>query len=127
MDEQKLFTYVLSLMGQIKLYHWSTMSYIHHKALDDLHGGLSEKVDLLVECYLGRYRKQPVRPMSIRLECNTDAESLFDYLEKQSDVMKSMLKSFDAAPQIQNIIEEMLALIDKCVYVCNLHDCRCKL
>ncbi len=103
------------------------MSYTHHKALDDLHKELSERVDLLVETYLGRYNKQPVRPMQVNMQCNTDAENVIDYLQTQNSQLKSMLKTFDAAPQIQSILEEMMALLDKCVYVCNLHNCRCKM
>ena len=127
MDENKVFTFVLSLLGQIKLYHWSTMSYIQHKALDDLHKDLSERVDLFIECYLGRYKKQPVRAMQVSMQCNTDAESVVEYLQAQNDQLKSMLRSFESAPQIQSILEEMMALMDKCVYVCNLQDCRCKM
>jgi ribosome-binding ATPase YchF (GTP1/OBG family) len=103
------------------------MSYIHHKALDDLHKELSERIDMFVESYLGRFKKQPVRLMQVSMQCNTDAEGVVEYLQAQNDQLKNMLKSFEAAPQIQSIIEEMMALMDKCVYVCNLHDCRCKM
>ena len=127
MDENVLLTYVLSLLGQVKLYHWSTMSYIHHKALDELHDTLSPKIDLLVETFIGRYNKQPLKEMSLKFECNTATDDLFEYLVDERETMKKMLGKFETAPEIQSIIEDMMAAIDKCLYVSRLHDCRCKM
>lgn len=127
MEDSAILTYVLGLMGQIKLFHWSTMSYIQHQALDKLHDALSGNVDMLIEVYLGRYRKQPVKPMKIKLECTTDTTDMMTYLESQQEAMKQMLVSFEDAPQIQNIIEEMMASIDQCLYLCRLQECKCKL
>jgi hypothetical protein len=120
MEEGALLTYVLKLLGQVKLYHWATMSYIHHQALDTLHTTLSEKTDMLVEVYIGRYNKQPLRKMNLTLECNTDTEHLIAYLEDEREQMTKMLSIFDAAPQLQSVIEEMMAAIDKCIYICRL-------
>lgn len=127
MDDKALFTFVLSFLGQVKLYHWSTMSYIYHTALDQLHTSVSPKVDLLIETYIGRFRRQPLKEMKLNFDCNTDTDNLFDYLIEQRETMKKMLGKFDTAPEIQSIIEDMMIAIDKCLYVCRLQECKCKL
>ena len=37
MDEVSIIQYMLGIISQIKLYHWTTMKYGVHKALDDLY------------------------------------------------------------------------------------------
>lgn len=69
MDEASVIRHVFFTLSQVKLYHWSTMSFAKHKALDDLHGSLSDKFDHLVECYIGRFKKQPLKNFYYRHEC----------------------------------------------------------
>ncbi len=104
------------------------MSYIHHKALDSLYESFGEKIDLLVEVYMGRYHKQPLGKMKFQLDCNTHTEKLTDYLESQRGVLAGFVNEFEGAPQLQTILEDMMGEIDKCLYICRMHSCaKCKM
>ena len=46
--------YFLGLLGQIKLFHWTTRKYSSHKALDELHKNLGEDIDKFIEVYIGK-------------------------------------------------------------------------
>lgn len=120
--EQEVMQYFLGLITQVKLFHWATMSYAKHKALDDLHGTLSDKVDDFVECYLGRYKKQPLKSFSVQPKAITDTSGLEKFLDVTNDHLAAMHKAFDKekARELCNILEEMMAAIDKTMYLCKL-------
>jgi len=121
-DEQTILQYFVSLLSQIKLYHWATSSYAKHKALDELHDDLSSKVDLFIEAYIGRFKKQPLKTFTIETKGSTDTSStkIERYLETERTKMVELSKTFKSVPELVNIIEDMMALIDKTLYLCNL-------
>ena len=120
MEEQQLISYVMNLVGQVKLLHWATMSYAKHKALDDLHGALSEKTDLLVESFLGKYKKQPLKVFHVEFRATSDTKILEKFLEEERNNMENLCKKFAKAPEFQNIIQEMMTELDKTLYLCRL-------
>lgn len=113
---------LMSLVGQIKLFHWCTMSFAKHKALDDLHAALSEKIDLLVEAYIGRtLKKHPMKTFVVETKATTDTKKIETYLETERDKLVAMTKNtFADYPDINNIVEEMVAEINKALYICKL-------
>lgn len=54
----KIVATFLETLDMIKLYHWKTESYAHHKATDELHHELSESVDKFVEVLMGKTNKR---------------------------------------------------------------------
>jgi DNA-binding ferritin-like protein len=121
-DEQTILQYFVSVLSQIKLYHWATTSYAKHKALDELHEDLSNKVDLFVEAFIGRYKKQPLKVFTIETKGTTDTANtkIEKYLETERAKMVEMSKTFKNASELVNILDDMMALIDKTLYLCNL-------
>ena len=81
MATKNLFEYFLGLIGQIKLFHFSTMKYSTHKTLDDFHENLSDLVDKLLEVYIGHFKKQPLEIFEINMKETTDITYLNKYLE----------------------------------------------
>jgi hypothetical protein len=53
MDEIVL--HLLGLVSRIRIYHWQTDSYAHHKITDDLVTTLDTQIDVFVEAIQGRY------------------------------------------------------------------------
>lgn len=47
----------LSLLAQLKIFHWQTFSYAQHKALGRSYEKLDELFDKFVEVYYGKYGK----------------------------------------------------------------------
>ena len=121
MDEQNITEYFLGLLGQVKLFHWSTMSYATHKALDDFHASLSDHIDHFVEVYIGKYEKQPLKVFKIKMDATSDSKKLMKFLEDEREVIRKMHGQFNKCSELQNILDEMMAEFSKTIYLCNLN------
>ncbi len=121
MAEKQLFEYFLGLLGQIKIYHWSTMSYSTHKALDELHSSLSSNIDEIMEIYIGKFNRQPIEPFEIQMRANSDVSDIIGYLENERENIRGMrTKLFKSSSEIQNLIDNMLGSISRTIYLCRL-------
>lgn len=120
MEVKAVIQFFTSLLGQIKLFHWATMKYSKHKALDELHEKMSEKVDLFVESFIGRHKKQPLPDFTITTVASSDTKNIEKYLETKQGELDAMCKKLNKTPEFQNIIQDMMSLIDTAVYLCNL-------
>jgi len=121
MAEKQLFEYFLGLLGQIKIYHWSTMSYSTHKALDDLHSSLSSNIDEIMEIYIGKFNRQPIEPFEVQMRANSDVSDVIGYLENERENIRGMrTKLFKSSSEIQNLIDNMLGSISRTIYLCRL-------
>jgi len=119
--EKQLFEYFLGLLGQIKIYHWTTMSFAVHKALDELHSSLSGNIDEIMENYIGRSNIQPIADFDITMSANTNATNVLTYLENEKNNIKTIRnKHFKGISELQNIIDEMLSAINKTIYLSKL-------
>lgn len=123
-EEHNVIQHFMSLVGQVKLFHWATMSYAKHKALDELYEALSDKVDLFIEAYIGRSAKrQPLKKFVIETKSTTDTKQIEPFLEAE----RTKLLNFSSAkladcPDLSNIVEEMVAEINKALYICRMRD-----
>lgn len=121
MAEKQLFEYFLGLLGQIKIYHWSTMSYSTHKALDDLHSSLSSNIDEIMEIYIGKFNRQPIEPFEVQMKANSNVSDIIGYLENERENIRGMrTKLFKTSSEIQNLIDNMLGSISRTIYLCRL-------
>ena len=46
---------LLTLLNQLKIYHWKTKSYAQHNAFGDVYETLDELIDTYVEVFIGKY------------------------------------------------------------------------
>jgi len=97
------------------------MSFAAHKALDDLYTGLTPLVDRFMECYIGHFKKQPLKTFRVRVDLTSDTTRLKKWLDAQCSTITKMIGDFKDTPGFQNILEEMLNLIDTASYLVNLH------
>ena len=110
-----------TLLHQVKLYHWATMEYGVHKALDDLHGSLSSHVDKFVEVYIGRFKKQPLpASLTVSVKVQADVQKLEAFLRKTHEDLKAIAKSLRQETQLLNVLDEMMADIDQTLYLIHL-------
>lgn len=110
-----------TMLHQVKLYHWTTMEYGVHKALDDLHGSLSGHVDKFVEVYIGRFKKQPLpASLSVSVKVQADVQKLEKYLESLRDTLRAVAKTVAKESQLLNILDEMLGDVDQTLYLIHL-------
>lgn len=123
-EEHNIIQHFMSLVGQVKLFHWATMSYAKHKALDDLYGALSEKVDLFIESYIGRSAKrQPLKKFVVETKSTTDTKQIESFLETERTKLLNLSSSkLGDCPDLSNIVEEMVAEINKAIYICRMRE-----
>lgn len=112
----------MTMLHQVKLYHWATMEYGTHKALDDLHDSLSGNVDKFVEIYIGRFKKQPLpATLTVSVKVQADVQKLEKYLESLHTQLVAVGKSVGAKEtQLLNILDEMIGAVDQTMYLVRL-------
>lgn len=119
---------VLQNMIQAKLLHWQTHSYSEHKALDKFFGSFVDLSDDLVESIMGKYG----RPNYSDSECSftvanyrnpESPDGLPDFISEIDQCYRKECSSAfspEEDPEILNLIQEILSLIDKTKYLLTL-------
>jgi DNA-binding ferritin-like protein len=112
----------MALLNQIKLYHWATTDYVIHKALDDLYEELSEKVDRLVEAYLGLTRKAAgLSKFKLQITASSDASAkkVKAFLEAQCKIIADLSATLDSSALV-SVVDDIVVSIQRAMYVCRL-------
>lgn len=126
MKEKELFTTVKPeiVLGQlfqsrdiIHLAHLQTTSYSEHKALDNYYSELLGLIDELVEAYFGTIGKRLnfKIPGSEYMNAKAHLTYMKDYVMKHRNVLGS------DNTHLQNIIDEIIALITSTLYQLTLN------
>jgi len=115
--DKKIIHFAFEVINQVKLYHWATRGYAVHKALDKLHGNLSDNFDKLVEVYLGS--SGSVGKWSVSTSSDTNVKNIVPFLQKVLGSMEKLRNSLKKT-EIQNIIDEMSADIEQTLYLLRL-------
>lgn len=115
--------YLLTLLSQIKIWHWQTQKHSIHKELDAAYNTLSELVDDYVETYQGKHNK--------RLKLFDDNNIILsDYVDEKTiikelnfyinlfitdSVLANNLKSYNG--DIVSIIDDIVAELNRLKYL----------
>jgi hypothetical protein len=122
MKDKEIFTTVKPevIFGQLfqsrdtmHIVHLQTLNYSEHKALDSYYSGLLGLTDDLIEAYFGTLGGKRINfkiPASEYVNANQHLTQMFDYLKKHRGVFGS------DNTHIQNILDEILALISNTIY-----------
>ena len=113
--------YFLGLLGQIKLFHWTTKKYSNHKALDELHKNLSEDVDKFIEVYIGKNNLNggEINDFTINMKAMTMInKDIKNYLKIHTDNLRKIRSK--NSTELKNIIDNMIANINQSLYLLNL-------
>lgn len=125
---------LLTILNQIKIYHWQTKSFSEHKALDMAYEALEESIDDFVEVYQGTFGRVKSASGLFLFELeNLQTESLPSEedvesagLQEKIDQWITYLKSFNNDADLNdksdllNIRDEMLATLNKLKYLITL-------
>jgi hypothetical protein len=119
---------VLMHMAQTKLLHWQTKSRAEHEALDVLFGDLVKIGDQLVESVMGKYgRPELTQEQSTftltNYENPENPDGLPRFINSIDNCFRnecSSLFSQEKDPEIHNIIQEILGVIDNVSYLLTL-------
>lgn len=116
----------LKFLSQIKVYHWQTTNYARHIASDNLHTNLSLLIDSFIETYQGKnYRERlTLKDANLKL-LNLNDEEMVDYLLEYKDFIMNSLPSLLPEdmknPDLINIRDEMLSLVNQTLYLFSLN------
>jgi DNA-binding ferritin-like protein len=119
---------VLAHMAQTKLLHWQTESLAEHKSLDKLFKVLVETGDELAESVMGKYGRPELSGEESNFtltnyENPEKPDGLPVFLKNIDNCFRNECTSLfpmDQDPEIHNIIQEILATIDKISYLLTL-------
>ena len=93
--------------------HLQTTSFAEHKALGIYYDGILDLTDTFTEAYFGRNKRVEI---IIPESKNTDAIS---HLKEMLSIIDLERKNYTS--ELQNIMDEMLGLIDKILYLLTLN------
>jgi hypothetical protein len=119
---------VLQNMAQAKLLHWQTHSYPEHKALDKFFDKFIGISDTLIESIMGKYGRpefnEEERTLKLaNYESPESPDGLPRFIENLDVCYREeCISAFDEKkdPEIFNIIQEILTLIDQTKYLLSL-------
>lgn len=111
----RFFTFLLL----IKLFHWNTKSFAKHKAADECFITLLEQLDKFIEVYMGKYGRDIImqeQNVNIKLQVLSQQK-----MKKELIIFAVYLNSINIADtELINIRDEMLAIIQKTLYLFTL-------
>lgn len=112
---------LFELQLNIKTFHWMTISYSNHKATDELYEILNDKIDQLVETYMGIYGRPNITAETINIKTMKDDEFII-YLKNAKTYLETVLPTYFIAnnPDLLNIRDEMIGAINKTLYLFTL-------
>ena len=119
---------VLMHMAQTKLLHWQTKSRVEHEALDVLFGDLVKIGDQLVESVMGKDGRPELTPEQATFTLSNyenpeNPDGLPRFINSIDNCFRnecSSLFSQEKDPEIHNIIQEILGVIDNVSYLLTL-------
>jgi hypothetical protein len=125
---------LLTILNQVKIYHWQTKSFSEHKALDSAYSDLSGLIDEFVEVYQGIFGRVKSASGSFLFELEnlrtenppSEEESESAGLQDKIDQWIAYLKSFSDDADLNdksdllNIRDEMVATLNKLKYLITL-------
>jgi hypothetical protein len=110
----------LEILVELKVYHWSTLSYARHKASDQCFTDLQGLIDKYMEVLLGIvprtkvFHKQP----ALRIDLHR-ATSDTHMMSRIRQLIRTLQKK--KLPQdLANLRDEMLTVLHTCLYLFSL-------
>jgi len=109
----------LEMLDTIKLYHWKTNSYAHHKSTDELHERLQHKTDNFIEIMLGK-SKTRINNIDKHIKLyNLNNKDFNNKLYKYRTLLIEMDNYLDHKKDtdLMNIRDEMVGEINHYLYI----------
>lgn len=105
--------------NELKLYHWRTHDYSRHKASDKLQDKMLDLIDVFIEAYMGEFGRVsvPRKDLHIRIFTDKTAPKL---LQEMIHFLTTLDKPLKSKPSLLNIRDEMVATIQRTLYLFTL-------
>jgi hypothetical protein len=114
MDKDKVINFASTMLHSITcahMLHLKSTSYAAHIALGEYYESIDDLIDLWIEAYQGKYGLIEKYDDSFE-----DHDNALEYMIMMSDYVADMRVRLPEDSELQNIIDEMEALIDRTIY-----------
>ena len=114
MDEKEAVNFASTMLHSITcahMLHLKSTSYAAHIALGEYYEGIDDLIDLWIEAYQGKYGL--IEKYEDQFE---DHDNALEYMIMMSDYVADKRVRLPEDTELQNIIDEMTALIDRTIY-----------
>lgn len=105
-------SYMLHSITCAHILHLKTTSYAAHKALGKYYEGIDGLIDTWIEAYQGKYGVIETYQDSFEQHDNA-----LEYMIMMNDFVANTRKVLPSDSELQNIVDEMAALIDSTIYM----------
>ena len=113
MTPGKLIGILFNSRDTMHIAHLQTTSFAEHKALNEYYDNILDLTDKFTEAYFGRFKRvEIVIPEAKNLDSTTHLKELQSIVDTERSNYPS---------EIQNILDEILDLIDKTLYLLTLN------
>jgi hypothetical protein len=117
----KLITPFLKIQQQLRIFHWQTESYAHHKAFGKAYEKFDDLIDTFVETYIGKYGKVKAK-LTYNIELDNLTDNYMTYIDDYITYLISLNNELDSSKDsdLLNIRDEMLAVLNRLKYLLSL-------
>ena len=92
--------------------HLQTTSFAEHKALNGYYDGILDLTDTFIEAYFGRFKRVEI------IIPEAKNQSSVEHLKEMQQLIDGERANYPS--ELQNIMDEMLGLVDKTLYLLTL-------
>ena len=92
--------------------HLQTTSFAEHKALNGYYDGILDLTDKFIEVYFGRFKRVEIVIPEAKIQ------SSVEHLKELQQLIDGERNNYPS--ELQNIMDEMLGLVDKTLYLLTL-------
>lgn len=115
---------ILKNSSQVKLFHWQTCSYAEHKTLDKFLDSFMKLSDDFMESVMGKYGRPELAAEHRTLEIvNYNSQPISNFMDMLYECYSCEVKDLldpTKDSELINILDEIVALIDKTKYLLTL-------
>lgn len=113
---------LLTILNQLKVYHWQTTSYAQHQALGGTYDALDDLVDRFIEVYMGKYGRIEAKGGSTQIDVfNIETMNIENFVDNAVDYLVGIeIPNEKTDTDLINIRDEMLAELNKLKYLLTL-------
>ena len=121
-NDMKYIKNLLTILNQLKVYHWQTTSYAQHKALGKTYDALNELIDQFIEVYMGKYGRIEAKGGSTTIDLfNMDQLPVDGFINNAVDYLITLeIPDKNSDTDLMNIRDEMLAELNRLKYLLTL-------
>lgn len=113
---------LLTVLNQLKIYHWQTKSYAQHQALGGAYDALNALIDQFIEVYMGKYGRIEAKGGSTTVDLfNIEQMPVDNFVSNAVDYLVGIeIPDKESDSDLMNIRDEMLAELNKLKYLLTL-------